>query len=336
VTRSGTPTHRAPERELTSENTEAARATSTNKRIPDFFIVGQPKSGTTALYDMLKRHPQIYMPDNKEPWFFADELHFRTPPRPGGTPRNFEEYLSLFDAAKPEQRVGEASVLYMWSRSAAGRIAEAQPAARVIAVLREPASLLRSLHLQFLQTYVETETDLRKALALEDARREGRDVPRNTYWPQALLYSDHVRYVDQLRRFQTVLGPEQMLVLLYDDFRADNEATVRTVLRFLEVDDTAPIEVMQAKQTVTVRSRRLHGLLHKASVGSGPISRAASAVTPRGVRRALRRANSRTDPQPVDEQLMLELRRRYKREVAALGEYLDRDLIGLWGYDSVD
>ena len=53
--------------------------------MPDFFLVGQPKSGTTALYDMLKRHPRIFMPENKEPWFFAEELIDRAPPRPEGT-----------------------------------------------------------------------------------------------------------------------------------------------------------------------------------------------------------------------------------------------------------
>jgi len=54
-------------------------------RLPDFFIVGQPKSGTTALYEMLRRHPEIFMPASKEPWFFADELHERPPPRPEGS-----------------------------------------------------------------------------------------------------------------------------------------------------------------------------------------------------------------------------------------------------------
>ncbi len=64
-------------------------------RVPDFFIVGHAKSGTTALYSMLRRHPQIFMPDAKEPWFFAEELHERTPPRPEGTPKTLEQYVAL-------------------------------------------------------------------------------------------------------------------------------------------------------------------------------------------------------------------------------------------------
>jgi hypothetical protein len=321
-----------------------AQAAATAARLPDFFIVGQPKSGTTALYEMLRSHPQIFMPENKEPWFFADELHERTPPRPAGTPQTLEDYLSLFEPGAADQRLGEASALYLWSRTAAARIAEVQPAARIIAILREPASLLRSLHLQFVRTYVESEADFRKALSLEAERREGREVPRYTYWPKALLYSEHVRYVEQLERYRSLFGSDRMLVLVYDDFRRDNETSLRQVLRFLEVDETAPIELREANPTVGIRSQRLHGLLHAVSVGRGPASLAVKgaikAVTPRQLRRGALRATQRgvvySAPAPPDPELTNDLRRRFKGEVASLSEYLDRDLVTMWGYADVD
>jgi hypothetical protein len=208
---------------------------ASGRRVPDFFIVGHAKSGTTALYEMLREHPQIYMPEGKEPWYFATELHDRPPPRPGGIPGTLEEYQALFAAAGPEQLIGEASPQYLWSRTAARGIADVQPAARIVAVLREPASFLRSLHLQFVESCVETESDLRRALSLEEARREGWRIPRRSYWPQALLYSDHVRYVEQLRRYRALFPAQRMLVLIYDDFRADNEGVYRQVLRLLVV-----------------------------------------------------------------------------------------------------
>ncbi len=320
-----------------------ALAVADAQRPPDFFLVGQPKSGTTALYEMLRRHPQIHMPDRKEAWYLASELLERTPPRPGGTPQSLEEYLAWFEGALPDQRIGEASVLYLWSRTAAARIAQLQPQARIVAILREPASLLRSLHMQFLRTYVETERDFRRAIALEHARREGREVPARSYWPKALLYSEHVRYVEQLRRFHALFPPEHVLVLIYDDFVSDNEATVRTVLRFLEVDDMAPIEVMEANPTMGVRSQRLHELVHAVSVGHGPVSNAVKtavkAVTPTRLRRGALHAAQRSvyvEPPAPDERFMLELRRRFKAEVVALSEYLDRDLVSLWGYDGVE
>jgi Sulfotransferase domain len=315
-----------------------------NTRVPDFFIVGHPKCGTTALYEMLRRHPQIYMPDVKEPWFFASELHTRTPPRPQGTPTTLEEYLVLFDGAQPEQRLGEASPHYLWSHTAAGAIAQVRPDARIIAILREPASFLRSLHLQFIQVYYETENDFGKAISLEADRRRGRHVPRYTYWPQLLLYSEHVRYVEQLRRLHAVFAPEQLLVLIYEDFRNENEATVRRVLRFLDVDDTAPIELVEANPTVGPRSQFLNELVHAVGVGRGPISHALKesikALTPSGPRRsALYAVQQRlvfASPPPADEAVMGELRSRFKGEVTALSEYLDRDLVSLWGYDGID
>jgi hypothetical protein len=320
------------------------RSDAPDARVPDFFIVGHPKCGTTALYEMLRTHPQIFMPDFKEPWFFGSELHEHTPPRPQGTPSTLEEYVQLFEGAEPGQLVGEASPHTLWSHDAAAQIAQVRPDARIIAILREPASFLHSLHLQFVEVYYETEANFRKAIELEGDRRAGRNVPRYSYWPQMLLYSEHVRYVDQLRRFHAVFPQEQMLVLIYDDFRSDNEQTVRRVRRFLGVEDTAPVQVLEANPTVRARSQLLNELVHAVGVGRGPISHAVKgaikAVTPAGPRRRALYAVQRNlvfgKPKPPDEQLMGELRRRYKDEVVALGEYLNRDLMSLWGYDRLD
>jgi hypothetical protein len=318
-------------------------------RVPDFFVVGHAKSGTTALYEMLRRHPQVFMPNLKEPWFFArDNPH---PQRDGersiaftGRKReSLEDYLSLFAGARADQRVGEASTSYLWSHGAPARIAALRPDARIIAMFREPASFLRSLHLQLLSSHEETEKNFRKAIALEGTRREGRDLPKYAYWPQTLIYSDRVRYVEQLRRYLTVFPAEQLLVLVYDDFRADNEAVVRRLMRFLELDDTQPVEVVEANPTVGVRSVRLDDFRRSLRAGRGPAFRAlrgaGKAVSTRRVREALYypllRGSVYTKPPPVDVEFMSELRRRFKGEVVALSEYLDRDLVKLWGYDSV-
>jgi hypothetical protein len=316
---------------------------STRSRAPDFFIVGHHKSGTTALYEMLRRRPQIYMPDLKEPWFFAKDLGVRFEPETP-LPQMLDEYLSLFSAATPEQRIGEATPSYLMSHTAAADIAEVQPDARIIAILREPANFLRSLHLQSVRNHAETETNFRKALALEDARRRGQAIPAGAIRPQELLYSEHVRYVEQLRRYHDVFGAEQVLVLIYEDFRADNEAVARRVLRFLEVDDTGPIEQVEPNATVRVRSRRLYDLVRAVYLGQGPAAKAAKtaikALTPRQLRRdahvTVRRRVLFGSPQPPDEALMTELRHRFKAEVVALSEYLDRDLVKLWGYDRLD
>jgi hypothetical protein len=313
-------------------------------RIPDFFVVGHPKCGTTALHQMLKDHPEIYMPDRKEPWFFAEELHESTPPRPEGTPRTLTEYAEWFADAPPDRVVGEATAYYLWSKTAAANIASVNPDARIVAILREPASFLRSLHLQLLEVYTEVETDLGRAMALESERRAGRSIPRYTYFPRMLLYSEFVRYTEQLQRLHAAFPAEQVKVLIYDDFRADNEGTVREVRRFLGVDESAPVRALEANPTVRPRSQLLNELVHAVGVGRGPVSLAVKgaikAVTPAGPRRsAMRALKTRAvfaPAPPPDEAVMRSLRLRYRDEVAAASDYLQRDLVELWGYDRLD
>ncbi|MHB8233333.1 MAG: sulfotransferase family protein [Solirubrobacteraceae bacterium] len=309
------------------------------RRVPDFFVVGHAKSGTSALDAMLRQHPEIFL-SVREPSFFVPEVRvLKNQPK---HPDTLEGYLALFEAAKPEQRMGDITPSYLWSQTAAARIAEVQPDARIIAILREPASYLRSFHLEFLRQGIETEKDLRKALELEPKRREGKAIPRNSPRPQWLQYSEQVRYVEQLRRYEDAFSREQMLILIYDDYRADNQATIRRVFRFLGVDESASFEVVDANPSTRIRSPALLATVRSLALGRSGASRALKpaikALSTSGMRRraiALQNRGQRGRPSPPDEDLMRELRRRYKSEVVALSEYLDRDLVSFWNYDDV-
>lgn len=312
-------------------------------RVPDFFIVGHHKSGTTAMYEMLRPHPEIYMPAMKEPEFFgrdrtgredASNRALRARTFGETRPQTYAEYLALFGPAGADQMAGEASPSYLCSASAAKLIAEVQPAARIIAILREPASFLNSLHLQLVRNHVQKEWDLRKAIAEEGISREGEWVHH---------YTDRVRYVEQMQRYDAVFPSEQVLVLIYDDFRADNEGTVRAVLRFLDVDDAVAIKTREANPTIAPRSRVLDTWVQALRGGRGPLVRGARSTLktltpPQARRQAIRRFQrdfvyaSPTAPNPS---LMAELRERFKPEVVALSDYLQRDLVSLWGYDSI-
>jgi len=168
-------------------------------------------------------------------------------------------------------------------------------------------------------------------------------MPSNTFWPKALFYSDHVRYVEQLRRFEAHFPAERMLVLIYDDYRADNEGTLRTVLRFLELPEDLPVVARQANPSVEVRAPRLNALLRGLVVAQGPASRASKAalttLVPMRLRqRVLQSTRKRLvfgEPTPPPDDVMRELRGRLKPEVVALSEHLGRDLVSLWGYDQL-
>ncbi len=315
-------------------------------RMPDFFIVGQEKCGTTALYRTLREHPQVFMPDYKEPRFFcpdarADE-RTRAPGSGRGTrPRTLEAYLELFAPARPEQRVGEASPQYLRSLVAAKLIAELQPGAKIIAILREPVSAVRALHRQNVRDTFESERDLRAAIALEELRRNGERLPRDLESPVRLLYSEHVNYVKYLRRYEAEFPRSQILVLILDDFHRENAATVRRVWRFLDVDDTLPVHAASGSQPYkVVRSMPLHRMTRAVKIArndpgaANSLARTAYALTPKPARELWRRVVY-SKPASPDQALSAELRRQFKPEVIALSEHLGRDLVSLWGYDKV-
>ena len=159
------------------------------------------------------------------------------------------------------------------------------------------------------------------------------------------MYSELIRYVEQLRRYHAVFPHEQVLVLIYDDFRADNEGTVRQVLRFLDVDDTLPVAPVELDTLRTPRyvwldqAMRASAMARRTAPGA-TLAKGLTALAPPPLRSSATRVDLArriryTDTPPPDQQLMLELRRRFKPEVQAASEYLGRDLVALWGYDSI-
>jgi hypothetical protein len=142
------------------------------RRLPNFFVVGTLKAGTTSLFHYLKQHPQIYMSPVKEPGYFASEVRpecyseavrkklldqkreafaqlEKGPPSalPDCLVTDWNEYTKLFVFADQKVAIGEASTLYLWSRTAADNIRNELPHARIIMMLRDPAERAFSQYL---------------------------------------------------------------------------------------------------------------------------------------------------------------------------------------------
>ncbi|MDL2335466.1 MAG: sulfotransferase domain-containing protein, partial [Chloroflexota bacterium] len=215
---------------------------------PDFFVVGAFKSGSTALYEGLRRHPQIFMPFHKEPLFFGDDLTRRYG-------RYTEaEYLHLFEPAKPGQISGEASTWYLYSVSAAREIHHFNPAARIMVVLRNPVDVMYAQHAQLIYNVIEDIPDFAQALAAEPDRRAGRRMPPGPINIENLFYRHSVRFAEQLERYFDVFGREQVHVMLYDDLRRDGATVVRGALEFLGVDPGLAAVPPRANENKRVRS----------------------------------------------------------------------------------
>jgi hypothetical protein len=312
-------------------------------RFPDFYIAGHQKCGTTALYLTLAERDDVFLPQVKEPKYFATELRSVLHREGEVNPLHTEAgYLALYADARPGQLRGDASPQYLRSRAAPGLIAERRPDAKLIAIFREPADFLRSFHQQMLSSRVEDVTDLRRALELEDERRAGREIPRGCHLPMSLYYSEHVRYAEQLGRLRENFPPENIHVIIYDDLKSDPQGTMSAVVEFLGLPPgEREVAMRRTKPLQQARSSGLHrfaGELRRAkrrpeSVGTA--ARVAGAVIPErlldsGARNAFRRV-AYTRPEQPDAQLAAELRARFAPEVAQLGAMIDRDLGALWG-----
>ena len=176
---------------------------------PNFFIVGAPKCGTTAMYTYLDAHP-VFMPDRKEPHFFGSDLEHLPIDA-----RSRDEYLGLFAPAGDKKRIGEASVYYMISHTAAQEIAAFNPAAHIIIMLREPVDMLHSLYHHLLYSGSETEATFEAALAAEPDRRAGRRLP-TVAAAIAVLPRNRGLYGTGRALFQRLLG-DAVHVILFDD-----------------------------------------------------------------------------------------------------------------------
>ena len=194
---------------------------------PNFFVVGAPKCGTTALHSYLSQHPDVFLA-KKEIHYFGADLDFRYRQR-----RSERDYLGLFAAAGSESHLGDGSVWYLYSTRAAREIASFQPEARIVIMLRNPVDMMYSLHSQFVYAGDEDLPSFPDALAAEEERRRGHGIPRGARLPRALLYRDVARYAAQVERYFDVFGTSRVHIILFDELKQDPEIAYASTLRFL-------------------------------------------------------------------------------------------------------
>lgn len=197
---------------------------------PNFFIVGGPKCGTTALSTYLGEHPHIYMSSPKEPDFFCTDFPDKS------HARNLQEYISLFDKAKPTHvAVGEASVWYLYSKNAAAEIQQFCPNARIIIMLRNPVEIVYSLHSQLLWTLDEDIQEFKNAWLLQEARKAGKHIPAHCVEPAFLQYRKVAMLGEQTQRYFDHFDSKQIHIIFFDDFKKSPSSCYLNVLKFLSL-----------------------------------------------------------------------------------------------------
>jgi 1,2-diacylglycerol 3-alpha-glucosyltransferase len=196
--------------------------------VPNFFIIGAPKSGTTSLSEYLRHHPQIYFSSVKEPHYFDRDTSTRLK-------LSLQTYLSLFIPADPDlhKAVGEGSTGYLSSRVAVSEILRFNPNARFIVMLRNPVHLVQSWHAEMYFEGVENIPEFETAWTMEERRRRGKDIPPACWEPRKLFYSDWGRLGDQMERLFSIADRSRVKVIIFDDFVADPKRLYEDILEFL-------------------------------------------------------------------------------------------------------
>jgi hypothetical protein len=289
---------------------------------PNFFIVGAPKCGTTAMDYYLSQHPEIFMAE-KELHFFAVDLAI-----PEYASRQYDNYLRYFDQSKDEKILGESSVFYLYSRVAAKRIFDFDNAAKILIHLRNPVDVIASHHAQIIYEGYENVTELSEALKVEPKREAGDLIPESCIMPFVLRYRDLARFSEQVQRYLDVFGREQVHIVVFEDLKTDTLAVYGHVLAFLGVDTnfTPALPVVNANKRI--RSSILQKFMDDRPAWT---SKAARLIMPRYVRTAVKRGikelNTKHEPRrPMDLELRRQLQRELAPEVERLSVLLDRDL----------
>ena len=302
--------------------------TSAEARFPNLFLIGAMKAATTTVYGALAAHDHVFMSHVKEPQYFAflhDKRHYGGPRDPYNNRYwvHRDRYLGLFRGAEASI-LGEASTVYLYHPDAASNILHQTPAARIIAILRDPALRAYSHYCFNRQFGREPESSFERALGLED-RRIGNG------WGGDWHYRRRGSYQEQLRRYLALFPRDQILIALYDDLRADPPKFYRQLFRFLGLPDlTSYPAPLALNRTSAVRSLALAKffLLVRETLPVPIRARVWNSMPIRLVRASLRPLyafNLRPLEQPPAPTLA-HLREHYEQDIAWLESFLDRDL----------
>lgn len=292
---------------------------------PDFFIVGAPKSGTTAMNYYLKQHPEIFIPEVKEIHYFGTDLDFRFL----SERINLNQYLSLFSKAQYEKRIGETSVWYLYSNSAAAEIKAFAPSASIIIMLRNPVDVLYSLHSQFVYEGNEDILDFREALDAEEYRKRGKKIPSTAYLSKTLFYREVVKFSGQISRYLNLFGKENIHFIVFDDLLRDPGEVYRAILHFLGVKEDFEIDFVKINPNKKLISPKLQRFLIRppqSILHYGKYLKIPIALQDWIIRMVTKMNTVYKERPPMDNLLRRQLQKEFIYEVGQLSEIVGRDL----------
>jgi LPS sulfotransferase NodH len=296
-------------------------------KLPNFLIVGAAKSGTTSLYEYLRAHPQIFMPERKEPSYFE--------PKAGGV-KSWDEYCRLFERAGDFKRVGEASVSYLMSPEAPARIERALGKnIDIVVLLRNPVDMAYSLWGH------EIREGFEQLEFIDSVRDEARRLSDPDYeksirrWRYDMTYMHRARYAPQLQRYFDRFGRERVHVFLFEEFFRAGLPHYSKLLELLGVDHGhRPVEAAH-NRAGTVRSKYVRRILRERMAWKESLKRFVPGALRARMMGALARFNRIDRPlPPISGEAIRFMWSELASDVETLSKQLDRDLWSIWKFEA--
>jgi len=290
--------------------------------IPDFFLVGAPRSGTTALCNYLRTHPEVFVSSPKEPTYFGRDLQPKRYP-------TLESYLELFCDVGEAVRVGDGSVAYLASEFAAEEIHAFNPQARIMILLRNPVDMVFSLHRKHYLMGIEPCRTLEDALAAESGRlANGTGVPEGVC-PKVIALRYRAHYAPQIQRFLDVFPASQVKMFLFDDFQANPARSFGECCHFLGVREDILPKCGPHNVGREVKCASWHEFLTRTPRWGQFLARAVvpfPGLRRRAQRFLLRKNHCEGKPHEMSNELRNQLKREFAPEVTELSKLVGWDL----------
>lgn len=212
---------------------------TTQVKLPNFIVIGAPKSGTTSLYFYFRQHPDIYLPNVKELHYFSFPELGLVSKGPGdaavrdGLCQTWEQYTAHYLNLRSHSAIGDISPSYLYYSSSAKKIVEKLGMVKIIAIIRNPVDKAYSQYMHMVRDGLE-ELTFQDAIAFEADRRE-------RGWGDIWRYTESSLYAKRLEEFIAVFGRDNVRIVLFDDFIRQTSEVLADLFKFIGVDPKAKI-----------------------------------------------------------------------------------------------
>ena len=287
-------------------------------RKPNFFIIGAPKCGTTALSQYLSEHHDICFSRPKEPHYFCTDFpKYRLV-------NSDKEYLNEYfgHCSDNNKMLGEGSVWYLFSQDAVRNILEFNPAARFIVMVRNPVDMAYALHSQAVFSGDEDIDDFETAWYLQDIRAKGMNIPGNCREPKFLQYASSCKLGDQVEKLFKLAPKEQCHLIILDDFAKNPKKIYEETLSFLNLPTDNREAFPKVNANKTYKYKILANVVHTVShtfIANNHIARK--------IGRYVRALNTTMKPRPdLGHEMKTTLINTFRDDIEKLSNLINRDL----------